>query len=70
MGTIATAKTVAEYREPERRGIDGCHNCQSMRMMPSHLGRRQSECARMGCYVAPMAICKHHQVKAISGAAA
>lgn len=68
MGTIQTAKSTAEYTEPQQRGIAGCHNCTSLRMMPSHLGYRRSECARMGCIVAPLAICKFHQVKALSGA--
>jgi hypothetical protein len=68
MGTIQTAKNVAEFREPERRGIDGCHNCTRVRMMPSYFGRRQSECSKLGCYVPMLAICKYHQVKATSGA--
>ncbi len=68
MGTIATAKAVAHYQEPAARGLPGCHNCQHMRMMPSQLGFRRPECSRLGFLVSPLAICKHHQVKAISGA--
>lgn len=63
MSAVQSAKKVAEFLEPEQRGLQGCHNCRFMRMMPSHLGRRQSECSRLGCYVSPMAVCKHHEVK-------
>lgn len=69
MGTIQTAKSVAQYLEPTERGLAGCHTCQHMRMMPSNMGYRRPECSRLSCIVAPLAICKHHQVKAISGAA-
>lgn len=68
MGTIQTTKSVAQYQEPNERGIAGCHNCQHMRMMPSNMGYRRPECSRMGCIVSPLAICKNHLVKAVSGA--
>lgn len=70
MGTIQTAKAVAQYQEPAQRGIAGCHNCTSLRMMPSNLGYRRAECARLGCLVSPMAICNNHQVKPTTGAPA
>lgn len=63
MGTIQTAKTVAQYIEPQQRGIAGCHNCTALRMMPSNLGYRRSECARLGCLVSPLAICDRYQAK-------
>jgi hypothetical protein len=69
MSTIHVAKSTAKYIEPKARGIQGCHNCSRVQMQPSLSGPRQPYCSRLGCWVKEMAVCDHHQPKAISGAA-
>lgn len=68
MSTIAIARQVAHYTEPKARGINGCHNCTRVQMQPSMSGQRQPYCGRLGCWVKEMAVCDHHQAKAVAGA--
>ena len=66
MSTIRVARSVANYKEPSARGIDGCHNCARVQMQPSLSGQRQPYCGRLGCWVKEMASCDHYAAKAVT----